>query len=302
MLTPLEAYPRLLDALGGAGNLYLKREDLHPYGSHKGRSVPVMIDHYSAQGDRHFAITGSGNAALAAARHIKNLNANISGSAEPWQLEIFIGNHIEAAKAARLSDLTDANIRIYTKERPLQALTAAVAKGARSLRQSTDDIALLGYEALAAEIIEACPGLGSLWIATSSGTTAEALAKYFAGRSQGRSKSKKIPQIHIVQTVACHPMADAFTTYDGPSETSLAGAIVDKTAYRKAALVPLIQGSGGSGWIVSNDELEAARVLVQEETGLDLSANGVLAIAGLRQALEIGHELPGDTVCLIGGL
>ena len=177
MLTPLEAYSGLLDSLGGTGTLYLKREDRHPYGSHKGRSIPVMIDHYSAQGERRFAITGSGNAALAAAKHIRHLNENLPAKTLPWQLDIFIGNHIEAGKADRLHALADDNISIYTKERPLQALTAAVADGVRSLRQSTDEIALLGYKALAEEIVSARPQLGTLWVATSSGTTAEALAQ-----------------------------------------------------------------------------------------------------------------------------
>ena len=31
-------------------DLYFKREDLHPYGSHKGRSITVMIDIYIKEG------------------------------------------------------------------------------------------------------------------------------------------------------------------------------------------------------------------------------------------------------------
>ena len=55
--TPLEAYPKLAKAIG-VNELYFKREDLHPYGSHKGRSIPVMIDHYLKAGERRFAIAG----------------------------------------------------------------------------------------------------------------------------------------------------------------------------------------------------------------------------------------------------
>ena len=69
-VTPLEAYPKLAKAIG-VNRLYFKREDLHPYGSHKGRSIPVMIDKYFKAGDRRFANSSSGNAALAAAKYIK---------------------------------------------------------------------------------------------------------------------------------------------------------------------------------------------------------------------------------------
>jgi threonine dehydratase len=66
MVTPLEQQKKLAEVIGFS-DLYFKREDLHPYGSHKGRSIPVMIDHYVASGDTTFAISSSGNAALAAA-------------------------------------------------------------------------------------------------------------------------------------------------------------------------------------------------------------------------------------------
>ena len=68
MTTPLEQQAQLAEAIG-ISSLYFKREDLHPYGSHKGRSIPVMIEHYLASGDTRFAISSSGNAALAAVMH-----------------------------------------------------------------------------------------------------------------------------------------------------------------------------------------------------------------------------------------
>jgi len=48
-ITPLEHYPTLAKAIG-VSDLYFKREDLHPYGSHKGRSIPVMINNYYKKG------------------------------------------------------------------------------------------------------------------------------------------------------------------------------------------------------------------------------------------------------------
>ena len=72
MITPQEPFPALAKAVG-LTDIYLKREDLHTYGSHKGRSIPVMIDHYLKEGSKNFAISSSGNAALAAALYVKEL-------------------------------------------------------------------------------------------------------------------------------------------------------------------------------------------------------------------------------------
>jgi threonine dehydratase len=319
-VTPLEAYPKLAKAIG-VDKLYFKREDLHPYGSHKGRSIPVMIDQYLKAGDRRFAISSSGNAALAAALHIKKLGARslelgvksanspvipakagiqsqTTDNEEPISLDIFIGQHASPHKAARLKELADEHIRVLIKERPLQALTQAVNEGVRSLRQSTDDTALIGYESLARELASN-PAFQnrsdlSVFIGTSSGTTSQALAAYFL--------KEKLPiQIHIVQTSSCHPLADAFESYDGPDEASLADAITDITARRKDALIPLIKKTGGRSWVATNDDIKAAQELTSKNTGLEISTNSALSVAGAMKAVELGYELGETVVCMICG-
>jgi len=288
--TPLERYEDLAKAIGMA-DLYFKREDLHPYGSHKGRSIPVMIDHYLKAGNRRFAISSSGNAGLAAALYVKELNAkNEKNSIE---LDVFIGQHAAAHKAERLKALVDENIKVYVKERPRMALQQAVSEGARSLRQSTDDIALVGYEPLAEELAEQ-KKTGAIFIGTSSGTTAQALAQAFL--------AKKMPiQMHIVQTSSCHPMSEAFESYDGPDEASVADAITDPIAIRKDKLIPLIKKTGGRGWIATNEEIEAAQDMVLEHTGLEISTNSALSVAGAMKAAELGWDFPGAVVCMICG-
>lgn len=293
-LTPLESYKDLA-AVIGCDDILFKREDMHPYGSHKGRSIPVMIEHYVEAGDRRFAISSSGNAAFAAGLFVQEYNANAS---EPIDLDIFIGNHIAPHKAEKLLALADDHIRVMAKERPKQAVLEMEKEGARSLRQSLDDEALVGYESLGAEIIsEAGKGAkkaGAVFIGTSSGTTAQALAQYFAEKDAGI-------QVHIVQTSSCHPMAQEFESYDGPDEQSIADAIVDIVATRKPALVPAVQETGGHGWMVTNQDIQNAQEMVFENTGLEISTNSALSVAGLIKAVEIGWEMPGTPVCLICG-
>jgi threonine dehydratase len=294
MVTPQEQFPALAKAIG-LTDLYLKREDLHPYGSHKGRSIPFMIDHYFEQGLRNFAISSSGNAALAAALYVKELNSNSAknGNQSLIHLDIFVGIHLAPNKLAKLKKLEGDHIRVLTKERPLQSLMQASEEGARSLRQSTDDLALIGYKSLAEELAK-IPNLAAIFIGTSSGTTAQALAQYFMDL-------KTSIQIHIVQTSSCHPLSDAFETFDGEDEQSIANAIVDKTARRKDALIPLIKKTGGYGWFATNDEIRAAQELVKKHAGFEISANSALSIVGAMEAAYRSWPVNGAVVCMICG-
>lgn len=289
MLTPQEQYPDLAKVIG-INDLYLKREDLHPYGSHKGRSIPAMIDKYYNAGERSFVVSSSGNAALAAAIHIQNIN---KVNPEVTKLDLYVGHKIAPNKLRKLEKFIDNDIRVLIKENPIQALNQAVQQGYRSLRQSLDDNALSGYISLAEELYQ-IKNIGAVFIGTSSGTTAQALADYFL-------KKKSTVQIHIIQTSSCHPLIDAFESSDAPDEISIADAIVDRTAYRKDALIPLIKKTGGRGWHASNIDIQAAQDFTLKYAGLDISTNSALSIVGAMKAVEIGHEIKGSVVCMICG-
>jgi threonine dehydratase len=291
MLTPQKSHAELAKSVGLSGALYLKREDLHPYGSHKGRSIPVMIDEYLRAGSTHFVVSSSGNAALAAALYIRQLN---EGREEKIKLDILVGMKITKHKLDKLMALSSIYITISKSERPLQTLATKTADGTiRSLRQSLDDTALIGYEPLASELSQ-IKDLQAIFIATSSGTTAEALAQYFL-------KEKKSPEIHIVQTTSCHPMAETFVDSMTNDDHSIADAIVDTVGYRKKVLVPLVGKSGGSGWIATNGEIKSAQELIHRHAQIEVSPNGALALAGLIQATFTGREWTGPVVCIIGG-
>jgi len=287
MITPQDGHPELAKDLG-LPDLFLKREDLHPLGSHKGRSIPVMIDEYARRGEKKFSISSSGNAAIAAALYVKEKNKSGAG----LSLEIFIGQNIPESKKTAVVSLADKNIKISEKERPLKALLDAVRLGARSLRQSTDDLALIGYESLAQELAE-IPNLSAVFIATSSGTTAESLGGFFLAR-------KNPPQIHIVQTSSCHPMAVIFDERKDLEEKSAANAIADKVAHRREKVMAVVSATKGFGWIVSNEEIKAAQEKLAP-FGVVTTPNGALSLAGLVRALSAGRKFSGSVVCIIGG-
>lgn len=271
--------------------LYLKREDLHPYGSHKGRSIPLMIDHYLKQDFYRFAISSSGNSALSVAMHVNKL----SNSGLEIYLDIFVGENVDESKLSEIEKFASGNIvKIQKCERPLQELTKLCRSddSVKSLRQSTDDVALTGYHELAEELLT-ISDLSTVFIATSSGTTAQALGQIF------KNKKRDI-KINIIQTTSCHPMASEFDQADS-SEKSLAGAIVDITAHRKIQVLETVKESGGSGFIATNEEITEAQNLLKKYADIDATANGALSLAGLIRALSKNWKVDGSVCCIISG-
>lgn len=296
MLTPQSTSPKLASVLNLQQDVYLKREDLMPeYHSHKGRSIPFMMSIYYEQGIYDFCISSSGNAAIAAATYAKN--HNIQNPTKPINLQIFIGKNIAPEKLTTLFTLTQQNsyIRITQTDNPKQSAFLLDKQGAsKNLRQSTDDLALTGYHALAEEL-SAIPNLSAVFIPTSSGTTAQGLFEGF----------KKIginPEIHIIQTPACHPFIDSKQTGQ-----SLAHAIVDMVGNRKEHIAQILHSSHGSGWIATDkDILQIQKIIAEEkitdqEKPLVLSPNSALSVAGLMIALKNDWKPNGSVACLITG-
>lgn len=290
MITKQDKQIELAKALE-VDTLYFKREDLHPYGSHKGRSIPHMIDTYLKQGIEHFAISSSGNAALAAAIYIQKINSEKNKNIE---LDILVGQHISTKKLHKLNSFENENIKVTAHDRPIQTLFNITKDPAvKALRQSTDDLALLGYGKLADEILE-IKDLKAVFIGTSSGTTAQALAKYF------KSKNKDI-ELHIVQTSSCHTIVDDLIDDQTIDELSMADAIVDQIAIRKDKIIELVKNSNGAGWVATNEQIKLAQEMVRKYSGLDISTNSALSIAGLMQAVYTGKKWGGSVLCMICG-
>ncbi|MFH1946822.1 MAG: PLP-dependent lyase/thiolase [Candidatus Magasanikbacteria bacterium] len=298
-------YSRLAQALG-IKDVYLKREDEHKYGSHKGRSIPPMVKKYfKDDGITNFVISSSGNAALAAIHAVQVHNSN---NPSKLKLKVLLGQNIDPNKFKRLlKTISDVNVSIEQVERPKQMAFQMDKEGlAKNLRQSTDDNALTGYFELAEEL-DKIPNLGAIFIPTSSGTTAQALGEAFF--EQDYLKLKQKPQIHVIQTTTCNPIASMIVKDESVSSSptdsikSIAGAIVDKVAHRKDKVVELIKKSEGASWIVTNEEIKEAQKLVKQTTGLQISTNSALSVAGLKKAKDNGFDWgDGVVVCLVTGM
>jgi threonine dehydratase len=252
-----------------------------------------MIDTYIETGIRQFAISSSGNAGLTAALHIlkKNNESNKLTQAQTLTLTVFVGQHIrpEKLKKLKVAESQSASAIIIDQvDKPFRKLLEVTKDPSiKSLWQAGNDEALKGYEKLAEELME-IPNLYAVFIPSSSGTTAQ-------GLNQAFHKYGKSIQIHIVQTtqihkLICDELRDDESGNIPTQERSIADAIVDKIGIRKNDIRKIIQKSGGAGWIVNNQEIEMAIQLVKEKTGIDISANSALSIAGLQKALAIKKD------------
>ena len=294
-ITPQPQAKQLAKALGLNAELRLKREDLHPYGSHKGRSIPIMIKRYADGGHGNFCISSSGNAALAAIYAVKKLNEK---EEKKITLRVFVGRHIQEDKLNLLREAGNNldNISIEQVATPKQTAFQMDKDGkAKNLRQSTDDTALIGYETLANELAD-IKNLATVFIPTSSGTTAQALHQEF-------TKLNLNPQIHIVQTESCHPIADVFHlfTIKTASTASIAGAIVDKVARRRDKVAEALKPSKGNAWVCGNKEIKSVMMLAKKTEKITISSNSALAVAGLAQAIKNNWHFNGPVVCILTG-
>jgi threonine dehydratase len=282
MITPQILTKKLAKSIELDTDLYLKREDLHPFGSHKGRSIPLMIERYIQEGWSDFIISSSGNAALAAIQAVKDKDV---------KLAVFVGKNINTEKLNNLKKFISDNIIIEQVENPKQqAFQLDKNNEAKNLRQSTDDTALLGYYDLAKELSE-IKKLSAVFVPTSSGTTAQGLYEGFA-------KLNLNPQIHIVQTEQCHVFADSMK---GTDKKSLADAIVDQVGHRKNQILNILEETDGDSCIAYNEEIEQAMKLVKETENIKISPNSALSIVGLQKALKNNIVFNGPVVCLITG-
>ncbi len=308
MKTPQLPEPNLGKALGIKNEVWFKFENKHHFGSHKGRSIPLMIEEYRKQGVKSFVISSSGNAALAALRAVLSHNKNKPQN--PVSLKIFVGQNIEKNKMEKLThevshpersegSLTT-NITIEQTENPKQsALNFEKTTGAKMLRGSTDPLALVGYQSLADELAK-IENLAAVFVPSSSGTCAE-------GLYLGFKNLKLSPQIHIIQTNFCHPLSEEVYFQKGKpipdekAEHSLAGAIVDVVGRRREAVARAVVETGGEGWIASDEEINQAIDLARQTTNNELSPNSALSVVGLQKAIAAGFVWDGPVVCLITG-
>jgi threonine synthase len=252
--------------------VWIKNEMINPNNSFKDRSLAYQLSYYISIGSKRFVISSSGNAAISAASYVALANE--------CEIDIFIGNGISSNKYVRLNKFASGQIRIHKGAKPKSdAIKFAKQNNAINLRGSIDDLALTGFKTIGYELARQVPQIDSLFLATSSGTSA--LALHYAFEEMGLKVA-----IYVCQSEKVHPIASEFDKDFDEKPESMADAIVDKVALRKPKLLAALKKNGGGGFVLSDaDILEAqARAGI---AGIPMpSYNSALAFAGLSKALR----------------
>jgi len=180
--TPVVAAPRLGAALG-VPDLWLKREDVSPTGSHKARALSLQSAGLRRSG-RAGALSSSGNAAIAAAAYARAADVPVLVLVSP------------RTPGVKLRALAAFPGTLLVTPTPIALLRRAVQVfGCEDLRPSVHPLAPIAYRGIAAELVAA---LGperppdAVFVYQSSGATAVGIAQGFA------AGAVPAPALHVV--------------------------------------------------------------------------------------------------------
>jgi threonine dehydratase len=244
-------------------NFYLKREDLNITGSAKDRAIPLQIENLKKLGFKSAIISSTGNAAISAIYFCKKNNIDLT---------IFLSPKADKHK---IDLIKKENKNIIFSDKPISdAFKFAKKNNAYFLRQSTDPVALVGYQEIAKELIEQFPQITSIFIPVGSGTT-------LLGISQKLPKSVKI--------------------FSVKSKTNnLTDALTVKFQPLKNQIQSVIKNSQGSELIIEDQEIISSQKFL-EKNKIFVSSEGALALAGFYQALKNNLEVGNYPVILLTG-
>lgn len=250
---------------GSTADIFAKLESQNPTGTHKDRSLTPWIAQYVKEGVKEFAISSSGNSALAAARCSKDLKV---------RLHVFVRQNLSKEKLLILR--ANQYVILHLGKTPRKdAFRFAKEHGIINLRASTDDKALMGYKEIAFELIEQVEKIDQLFIPTSSGATLVGIFQGF------KERGVAIPALYAAQTAKVYPIASYFDKDFSQEFVSRATAIVDNIARRKDEVVKILEKTGGGGFVISNKELGEAKKIF-EQSGAKFAAGwqSLLSLAG----------------------
>lgn len=252
-------------------SVYLKREDQNPTGSAKDRAIDVQTDNLVKQNISSAVISSTGNAAISALYfcQLKNI-----------KLTIFLSPKVDKNK---LEIIRKHNPEIIFSDKPISdAFKFSKKTGAFYLRQSTDPMALVGYQKIGQEIIEQLPQVTSIFVPVGSGST-------LLGISNALPKNVKI---FAVQPANHAPISSLFDKDFSPENSSLTDALSVKLLPLKSKIISAINQSSGSALVVQDQDIISAQKKLGENN-IYTSPESALALAGFLKAqksnLNIGQ-------------
>lgn len=276
-------------------NVYLKREDQNPTGSHKDRNNAVQISNALQNNIKKLVLSSSGNNAISAIPYV---------SLTDMQLVVYVPEGLQLEKEERLKKVyalsKKENITIVHSKHPKRdAFRYAKENNALNLQPSKDPLALMGQSTLGIEISQILNQnpIEAIFMPVSSGTG-------LLGISEGFNLTHtKLPVLNAVQTSKIHPIAMIYDRNFKYESISLAKAIVARSTDRKDPLIKAINESSGNSWVIENDDLYFAMEMInnaKENRFSDLSYDSALSLAGFIKARANGLNY-NNVLCVFTG-
>jgi threonine dehydratase len=226
--------------------LLLKREDLSETGSFKFRGISYQLALAAQNKQKAVIVPTSGNAGIAAAVVAKKIG---------MKAYVFSHPNIDSIK---LKVLKEAGANVFISSDSLrQANIFSLRENIPNLRSSTDPMAIEGYKSLGAEICEQARDANAVFTYVTSGSSLLGMGKYF-------EKYYKNIQLHAVQSVKIHSIVSEFQKIDS-TEHQKAGHGGIRETRRKESILETIRASHGSGWFITNEEIETIKKLLSDE-------------------------------------
>lgn len=266
-------------------DIWVKVDYVNPTGSFKDRGVAYLTSRLLEEGVKRVVIDSSGNAAVSTAAYcsragIGHLAVMPSYSHREKKAEVLW-------HGSRIVEAPDRDsARIYARR-------IAEELGIRYIGFALEPDAIPGFETVVYEIEEEIHP-DAIFIPTGSATNLVAIGRaYLKLEEQGEIEG--LPQLHCVQSAACAPIAGEFVDYT-PIDSTLAEGVIVPHTERKEEAVRLIEETGGTGWVVDDDEVYRALELLALN-GVYASPTGAVAVAGALKAGLRGRRI----VCIVTG-
>ncbi len=299
---------RRIGPKAGLGDLWFKLDFANPTASFKDRFAAAAVSHMVAAGKSRCIATSSGNtgaslAAYCAAAGIDCLVAIVEG-APLGKLQQMLcygarlfrihGFGVDAAVSSAVFDL----IMLWGGE-PDAAVQVS------SYKYSA--LGMTGVETISFELVEqsADRPIGHVFCPAGGGGLAVAAVRGFR-KLVDRGRLPISPAVEVVQpegndTIASPLRDGAATAREITSTTRISGLQVP-TVNDGHWAVPECRASGGSGHIVTDDEVWEIQQRLAREEGIFTEPAGAVALAGALRAVREGRISPtARIVCLVTG-
>ncbi|MEK7487380.1 MAG: PLP-dependent lyase/thiolase [Planctomycetota bacterium] len=259
------------------GQVFLKREDFNPQGSHKDRGVPFQIQWHLDQGAQGFVLSSSGNAAISAAAFC---------AFKKVPLLLFLSPQTPSEKIRAIRPFQTGLIFC---QKPINfSRIAANLLNFVNLRASSDPSALIGYQTLGHEISRFQPS--ALFTYVSSGTSLVGLSQGLEGWNVPLFPVQNFPQCFFTQQ---------WDQEIFPESEALPFSLGIKNSPREAELRELIHRSAGQGVVVGASMILETQQLLRS-LNIETSLEGVSTVAGWRKKQQLGLNAT-RPLCLLTG-